>query len=382
MSNLSFSFDTVCVLIPIDDPDPQSRFVSSKAFYGSKPDGSPDFEWSKQYFWPVDKLASLPSSWTPPQIGFEGNNLILQFSLPKLLNGHSAKMESNLLAALQAWEKVLSLDFAMPLVGSFLDWRLRRVDFCYNFKLDSPAMCKGAIDQLSRLRHRGNISHSVRRKRLAYWPSSTCTVKFYCKGEEMAYNKKDYPQDWLEARKYALESVLRYEEEWKKKKLTRFCGVNSMFDVTVSRFCKALSKWSVEEHLQKINRQFTVRGLPVSVEQLLQSIKTKRKPEPLIKFVSKVLDQGIEPVRQEYPKATYYKHVASLRRLGFDVSQLEAKYDSPFAQVVDLSHWISPDRFCTDFDFEKIGEDPLFTIVTKYYEFIVNSGFDDYYKAI
>jgi hypothetical protein len=382
MSNLSFSFDTVCVLIPINDPDPQTKFVSSKAFYGSNPDGTPSYEWSKQYFWPADKLALLPSSWSPPQISFEGNNLILQFSLPKLLNGHSAKMETHLLTVLEAWEKVLSLDFAMSPAVSFLDWRLRRVDLCYNFKLDTPEMCKGAIDQLSRLRHRGNLAHSVRRKRLAYWPSSTCTVKFYCKGEEMKHNKQDYSEDWLQARQYGLDCILRYEEEWKKQKLTRFCGVNSMMDVTVRRFSQALAKWSVEEHLQKINKQFTVRGVPVSVEDLIKKIRTKRKPGPLLDFISKVLDQGIEPVRQEYPDRTFYNHCAALRQLGFDVSMLEAKYDSPFGQIVDLSTWVSADRFCTDFDFEKIGDDPLFTLVTNQYESLMESGNDTYYKAI
>jgi hypothetical protein len=198
----------------------------------------------------------------------------------------------------------------------------------------------------------------------------------------MKQNKQDYPEDWLAARQYALDCVLRYEEEWKKQKLTRFCGVNSMMDVTVRRFCRALAGWSVEEHLQKINKQFTVRGVPVSIENLLNQIRTKRKPGPLLEFVSKVLDQGVEPVRQEYPDRTYYNHCAALRLLGFDVSMLEAKYDSPFGQVVDLSHWISSDRFCTDFDFEQIGDDPLFTFVINEYKNLMESGFDTYYKSV
>lgn len=357
------SFDTVSLVIPCLDANIDTAFLLARISASLSPDGSPRSEWVRHYFARPDQFKDAPSWWSPPMIEIEGWKIRFSFSLPKLFYGHSARHASDLGLVLQGLEDYMRYEIQVPPAVSWPDWQLSRIDLCYNFSLPSPEHAKAAEQQLSRLRYRGRLALRDKRAQYPYWPSTTRTVKFYIKGLEMLKHQKEghYPEGWLEARRYRLDSILRYEEEWRGKQLERFVGVELADQVTVGKFLQRMARWSVDEHIAWIQKQFLARGPQISIQETLSTLhQGLRKPGPAMRFAMRVLDEGLEAVRLSMAKPTYYRCCASLRRLGIEPAMLESHWENRFAKPVDISHWVCRENFCTDFDREAICEDPLY----------------------
>lgn len=374
MPSISFSFDTVTVVIPTTDPDLSSKLVWARSGDSFDATCKPTWGWTRHYLWTPDLIDQLPSHWSPPQVGVEGSNIILQFSLPKLLYGHSARHAADLGPVLQAWETTLASLLDITVAQPWPEWRLRRVDLSYNFQMESPDQAENAYLQLSRLRCRGRLGITKGRDKLAYWPSATRTVKFYLKGAEMKKHSRDYPEQWVEKRQFALDCVLRYEEEWRGKKLSQFCRVDTMGQVTVGQFLARVDTWSVEEHFDSIQKLFTVRALGVSLADCWAILDKFRKPKPYREFIHLVADQGLEFARKSLSTAKFYRICAKLRSVGIEPQMIESQYDSAWALQADLTQFISLENLATAFDHEEIPGDFLTGRVRGAYHNFFNWG--------
>lgn len=381
MSILPHSFDTVVVRIPCKDAAVADRFFQRTLVESYNADGSLRASFDhKRYFRQPGQFEGdeVPSWWTPPLIEVHGFYLTYQFSLPKLLFGHSARHASDLGVVLQGLEDYLQLDCDVELSAPWPRWQVRRLDLCYNFKLPIPAFVVDAEAQLARLRYRGRLALTDRRGSFPYWPSSTRTLKFYGKGQEMWAHRKEpgnhYPDGWLEARLWSLSCILRYEEEWRGKQLIRFCGVETLDQVTAGLLLSRLvSRFPVEDHILKIQNQFTARGPIVSMRQALNQAEQLRGRSrgPAVRFLLAIDERGLEPVRQKMSSSAYQRVMSNLRRVGVEPATVENRWDKRWEPPVDISQWVTIENLCHEFDGEDILEDPLYLAIrARAYDFV------------
>lgn len=408
MHSIPHSFDTIKLRIPtVDCPDLDSKFPIMQEFHRENPDGSRRSSQYRHFLSGTNKYESAPSWWSPPSVSVIGPEIELSFSLPKLWFGHSARHAGidELEAALQGWE-LWFLQHKQVQTVPWADWQIREIHFCYNFDLVMPSRVEDAVGQLRRLRYRGKLAFQDKKGVHAYWQGAYRTIKFYQKGLEMWEHRKaprsHYDEAWLDKRMYPLNCILRFEEEWRGKQLIQFCGIRNIKDVgknklsrsnyfgsdlkgegnskdfqktslinqvTVSKFLARLSKFSVNEHLQFVQSNFTNRSPADGLETARNIIRAQRRSEETLYFLDAVLSRGLSNVKKDYPKSTFYACKKRMEELGLPIEYFDTFYDDDavdeFGKMkrwnpVDISNYINPDNFCSRFNKEDISEDPIY----------------------
>lgn len=365
---LAHSFDTVTVIVPTTDWDLASRFnqatVVDNFAHGQV---LPRSTFSINYFSTPGQFDEVGSWWTPPKIKITGNKIRFQFSLPKLLFGHSARHAYDLGIVLQGLDNYLDEEMGITVSKPWPEWQVVRLDLCYNFKLPTPELAHAAERQLSRLRYRGRLAHFGKKEQFPHWGGKTKTVKFYRKGAEMlAHRRKPgnhYPDGWLEAREYALGCVLRYEEEWRGMQLVRFCAVERADQVTAGLLLDKLhQKKPVLAHIAEIQSMFTARGPVMSLCEALDRVdglanRSKQSARQFVKLVDKF---GLAHVKDLLPVTSFHRTIRNLRKVEVHPEHLETLYDWHWQEPIDITKFVNTSNFCTDFDNEDICVDPLY----------------------
>jgi len=408
MTTLPHFFDSIRLVIPVlDNAAAEAAFPISRESNTYNPDGTPRSTRTRHFLALATEYPGAPSWWSPPTIQFLSGKLSLEFSIPKFWYGHSAVHAGldHLELALQAWE----LWFASRGVETvpWPDWQVREIHFSYNFKMDSPYDVQRAVRQLSRLRFRNKLAFQDKSGVHAYWSGDDRTIKFYQKGDEMwAHRKKNgsrYDEDWLKARLFSLNRILRFEDEWRDKTLLKFCRIGTernvgqerkfveraklgetqrrqvvdrtefskrdlISQVTVSRFVKSLEKWTIKQHFDFIQDNFTARSPADSLEDVRKQLKRLRRRAEMEDFLDAVLSRGLTQVKSEMPKTTFYKKKADFKKLGYPIDFFDSFFDDENTvgsnlrkfQTVDISRYIKYENLCRDFDCENISYDPIF----------------------
>ncbi len=409
MNTLPHFFDSIRLVIPVmDNAAAEAAFPISRESNTFNPDGTPRSTRQRHFLALATEYPGAPSWWSPPTIQFLSGKLSLEFSIPKFWYGHSAIHAGldHLELALQAWE--LWFNGRGVETVPWPDWQIREIHFAYNFKMSSPYEVQRAERQLARLRFRGKLSFNDGKRNYAYWSGEDRTIKFYQKGDEMWNHRKKnnsrYDEDWLRARLFSLNKILRFEDEWRDKTLLKFCGIGTernvgnlrqeraraklgdavrgqivdrtefskrdlISQVTVSRFVKSLEKWTVNEHFQFIQDNFTARSPAdslVEVRQVLRRLKRRVEKE---NFLDAVLSRGLSQVKSEMAPRTFQNNKKYFEKMGYPIDFFDSFFDpenivgSPDLrrfQTVDISPYINYSNLCRDFDCENISYDPIF----------------------
>lgn len=378
MSNLAqfvssaLSVDTVRVMIP-SIPDVEQYFLKRSLFHKMAPDGNSYRESESLYLWGVEEFDSLPSGWTPPALFYSGEKLFIQFSLPKIIYGHSARLATldQLLPVLYAIAEVLARDWNVPVPLEPERWQVNRIDIAYNFDCSSRAVAESVYGQLSRLKSPwGKLGVSKGRDRLAYWPSRSRTFKFYLKYDEMMRNADDYGGiDFVKS--LGVDNVLRYEEEWHQQFLKRLLKTKSASDVTVEKLISvAQSRRPPSEFFRLLDRQFIRRGVVSSITEAKLKIKSLPKYNQYVDFLDLIIDIGIEAVRlsPEFKdnRKKFYRYNKKLRDIGVIPELFDTSLDDPFNRhsfkVSEHLHTLF-----TGADNLTCIHDPLIRKIRKYY---------------
>lgn len=366
MSNITdlLSIDTVRVVIPTDHSDLETMFPASSRFEKFSPDLTPVFETSMFYFWSAEEFQNLRSDWSPPAFKIHnGKNILLQFSLPKILYGHSARLafSDHLLPVLYSILQLLAAEWNISVSQPPENWQLNRIDVSYNFDFPDFQVLQDAYDHIKRLRFRGNLGHQSKRDNLAYWPGRSRTIKFYSKYLEMKKNKDEYGNQFIISNEDNLSKILRYEEEWHQKFLIRLTNSQKAHEVTVSRFLSYAHYhrpgWFV---LKEMRKMFVHRNVGMKVSEARSKIKTLKKYNQYLDFLDQIIDNGYESVRKSFPdRNKFYRYNKKLRSLGIVPELFETALDSHFNRhEFNLEQYLS-DNFTTSMDDVSIISDPL-----------------------
>lgn len=383
MSNLAhfapknLSIDTVRVMIP-GIPDIETYFLKRSVYNRVSPDGNSYTEKETLYFWGAAEFDSLPSGWTPPALFYSGEKLFIQFSLPKVIYGHSARLATldQLIPVLYAFAEVLARDWNVPIPLEPELWQVNRIDVSYNFNCETRAAAQSVYNQLSRLRSPwGNIGFSDGRKLLAYWPSRSRTFKFYLKFDEMMRNASDYGgKDFVSS--LGIENVVRYEEEWHQQFLKRLLKVDSASGVTVEKLVRvAQAKRPPSEFFRLLDRQFINRGVVSSITEAKSKIRALPKYNQYLDYLDYILDFGLEAARESdmFPnRQKFWRYNSKLKSIGVNPELFDTSLDDPFNRhSFSVSDHL--DTLFTGADDIILVHDPLIRKLRKYYYKLVRN---------
>lgn len=337
----NLSIDTVRVCLNI--PNAEELFLKRSFFQKIDPGQSSGSERETLYFWGASEFDSLPSSWTPPALFISGEKVFIQFSLPKILYGHSARLATidQLIPALYALAEVMARDWDIPIVLEPELWQINRIDCSYNLDCGSRSAAEKVMSQLSRLRSPwGNLGYAHKRDRLPYWPSRSRTFKFYLKLDEMLKNASDYGGEQFVKSIPGLDSVIRYEEEWHQQYLVRFLnlsGEGSSSKVTAQRVVQAIkSKRKPARFFELLDRQFIKKGTVMGITAAKSKIRAEiPRYNQMLDYLDSIIDFGMEHTRLNmFPgpsgRQKFYRYNKKLFEIGINPASFDPIIDDPF----------------------------------------------------
>lgn len=395
MHNLShfapafLSIDTVRVCLTV--PDAEQLFLKRSFFQKIEPSQNSGIENESLYFWGSAEFDALPSNWTPPAVFVSGEKIFLQFSLPKILYGHSARLATldQLIPVLYGVAEVMARDWNIPIVQEPERWQVNRLDVSYNFQCNSRADALASMDQLAKLRSPwGALGHPHKRDRLPFWKSRSRTFKFYLKYDEMSKHAADYGgQEFIDSIP-GLDSVIRYEEEWHQQFLVRLCklqnfGEGAASQVTAQRVVQCAQKYRPPSRFfELLDRSFIKKGTVMGITAAKRKIRENiPRYNQMLDYLDSIIDFGLESTRKKNfsgpgGRNKFYRYNKKLTDLGINPASFDPTIDDPFNRdAFAVSDCISG-LFNGGDDFTCIS-DPLIRKIRKYYlKTIKNPYFD------
>jgi len=219
--------------------------------------------------------------WDVPQLWSEvGTYLTVEFSLPKFWYGHNVSLLNDWLPALKHLRNLLQKQFNLgrSRLSKVEDWKVRRADFCYAWRLPNQETADALMEALKRLRYPWKKPRHY--KGSAFWPGSTYSVKIYDKAQEFrahdlkAMVKGGASLEWVNAIEERAKGVIRFEMTCRAKFLKRQ-GIETVHDLLLADIQKSRLELSSELKLWYDN-------LPDSVQN----------PETLRRIIGMAVLQG------------------------------------------------------------------------------------------
>lgn len=327
-----------------------------------------------QYFGDIDKAKAIvfltPEDHDKISSGqgyltasYDGVELTVQVSVPKMLYGHSATMTSDVEGACSRIAEYL--EFMGVTVPNFFTWRVKRLDFCYNFYFQAASDVVNVLDALSRLRYRGKVGYRTRAgKPLPYWPGQDRTLKFYSKGLEMSRDLALW-DCFSDDEHERLLRILRFEEELRGEALKKVFDCSTSEMLTVNHVCAKLFRFDMHEYIVSRLDYFTGRTPRASLNDYMTQLNAAGL-SPTSTYactVERIMEVGWDQYRAETAPATYKRHMAKLRRVGIEPAYLDTHYDryhqvfTRLQDVVDVDQipFYFMDRVvCPDREFDRI----------------------------
>lgn len=276
------------------------------------------------YFLDNEDFDYLNSGYTPPAFTETPQGMKFQFSLPKLVKGHSVYMATDVRRILSSLEDSIRACNIFPHVPNYEGWIVNRIDFAYNFDLIDQTLVNNAIDQLKLLKYRGKHPNTSKSGKLvAHWNTKQKVIKFYNKLEEMLVHRDDYSPQVLEA----AAPVLRFELGLRSEALRRELNLpykyySLTFDNVLDRLS---SKTLLSQIIWKHINQLTRRGQYLSLTESMARIRKLKKYRQYEDFALKLVDHGPEEVREQFiddavsvdaGKRKYRRYASVLSQIG------------------------------------------------------------------
>lgn len=203
-------------------------------------------------------------------------------------------------------------------------WRVTRVDFTENYKLDGLSEVKQALNYL---RHAEGGRYQVRTTaETVYWsPTSRLrSGKAYAKGPHLEYMQKKGLLEISDAKIQAAQSLLRLElklgsQFWRER------SEKPWFEYSENDFTQIHNDYFSQfignvEIMETDNLLEVLKGLPTTEGQALASFRTWC----LVKSI------GIEETRNTIPKSTWYRHKKLLNQAGVSWADFQERKIVPF----------------------------------------------------
>lgn len=248
-----------------------------------------------------------------PNDGLRGPMLLFEVSLPKLVHGENVTMLHDPGPALDAWTSVIG--GRLPGLPHMSEWGASRVDFCWNFRLRSEAVCRSYINSLARLRIARHKPPVMWFGETVEWVSKSHLHGHYCKGAE--------------SHQAAAERVYRCET-----RLTVSRSVQSYLKLgkgaTVGQ---ALTPVHSRAVLNADLRRLGVGMGRITSDDVLFSRLVEvfgiQDAASLYGFVQALVKVGGRDnlIRAGYARRTYYNHLKRLKDAGFVPALLELGED-------------------------------------------------------
>lgn len=203
-------------------------------------------------------------------------------------------------------------------------WFLQRIDIAICFNIETQENVKTYINNLNSCSYpRRKLKHYEEES--LYLTGSTTTLKIYNKMKE--FKKHDltkFKNTNFDIKNYfdEIKGFVRFECEIKKRKLKsifskdyiRISNINyeMLRKIWYEEFSKLFKL--LENDLQIVQE----RGL---VQKRLNSIYKARRAKNLYNFYLLILVQGLQTIKGNTNKSTFYQNIGDLKRAGVDFSQ-------------------------------------------------------------
>lgn len=203
-------------------------------------------------------------------------------------------------------------------------WFLQRIDIAICYDLKNQENVKLYINNLSQCNFpRRNLKYYEDES--IYISGSSTTLKIYNKFLEFKNNDlknlKNTNFDLLKHNQI-IQGYIRFECEIKKKKLKYMYGkkyvrVNQVFYNDLYKIWKN----DFQKFLKSIETDFEVVRDRENIKKRLLSKFTKVRAKNLFNFYILILARGINEIKKETDKSSYYKNLSDLKKCGIDFSQ-------------------------------------------------------------
>jgi len=291
-----------------------------------------------RYYLRPNKFFQLPSNYSAPVFSDLGGRLVFQFSLPKLIYGHSAAMVAaeDLPLIFESIQRSL-IDWGINRCPSWDKWLVNRLDFSFNFLTPSAEHVGTHLSNLSRLRYgTRNPSTDPYGRSVAHWSTKQRTVKFYSKYLEMLADKRNNFETIID--NPALPKIIRYEFGLRKQAVKSEFSISDEGSLTIARVLARLksSPSMLGQTGTKFVNRLGRRGLPVSLVEAREKIRTLRKSAHLLDFLDQVIDQGFEATREFLIKNQgvpgrnkFNRYVTRLGEVGVSIDDFDLASEKP-----------------------------------------------------
>lgn len=248
----------------------------------------------------------------------------IEGSYHKLAKGYNShhgyyNLQLIVLELVESVEK--SYDIKLP---NIKHWFLQRVDIAICYDLENQANIQTYIDNISKCNYaRRKLKHYEGES--IYVTGTTTTIKIYNKLKEFQKNDlKKFKNTDFDICSYQeeIKGFIRFECEIKKRKLKsiyhkKYIRVDQIFYNNL----KEIWKSEFEKFLKDIDLELTIVREREEVKQRLYKIYSKKRAKHLYDFYLLILLQGINEIKRDTDKSSYYKNIADLKKAKIDFSQ-------------------------------------------------------------
>lgn len=219
--------------------------------------------------------------------------------------------------------KIIEKSYKVKL-PNYNHWFLQRIDIAICYDLKSQENVKLYINNISQCNYpRRNLKYYE--DECIYLAGSSTTLKIYNKFLEFKNNDlKNLKETNFNYIKHndSIKGFIRFECEIKKRKLKsiynkNYIRVNQVFYTDL----KKVWKTEFEKFLKSIETDFEIVRNREKVKTRLYSTYSKVRAKNLFNFYILILARGINKVRADTDKSSYYKNISDLKKCGIDFSQ-------------------------------------------------------------
>ncbi len=323
------SIDTVKVSFPVSEEESSiiQREFNCNYHSGFLHDNGRD--WILRFRYCLTSNFGVPSYSGNVFINCSFGKCFIECSLPKLIYGHSVFHCWNFDYVLSELRYYIMGKVQFDILD-VLDWRLYRVDPCYNFFIPGGQdMVNSILSFLSKKRLRGKAGRPWRGKETSpCWIQARKSVKFYNKFEEILTNKKHYffkDEKHRDIITHYSQNCLRYEEKWLGKYLCDLMGVKAE-GCTVGAFIDYIrSGYDYKVHIDNIldlHRDSLINKID-DIYSLCSSC-FGRKFASYIKFMNLYMVSDRDYLLSVYPKTSFFRFKLAFKKVGIDLDLLSS----------------------------------------------------------
>lgn len=203
-------------------------------------------------------------------------------------------------------------------------WFLQRIDIAICYNLNTQYNVTTYINNLNSCNYpRRNLKHYEGES--IYLTGSTTTLKIYNKLKEFKkHDIKKFKNTNFNVNGYLqeIQGFIRFECEIKKRMLKQLYNTNYVRINKVNyKDLKEIWKSEFQKFFKLIENDFSIIKNKEEVKIRLNNLYTPIRAKNLFNFYLLILVEGLQEIKRQTNKSTYYKNISDLKKANIDITQ-------------------------------------------------------------